>query len=345
MAKGLKKKFDDFLFDHEGAKTTFEITKSILACIVAAAIYSFGYRCFMLNIDPSLSLVGGGMSGFSQIIAKILEIFNVVKPDQIATWQPIFNYLLNIPIFIVGWKYVGKRFSIFTLLTVALVSFFTFIIPQSLLDLFSFNEDLLARALFAGICTGIATVVGFKFGTSTGGFDVVSMAVANKKSTNIGKYLVIFNGLVLIGYTLTSYIYFEQNPLTKEIVDEITGKTTTITLTNPALKLFLFSAIYLFTNALMNDFMNKRFKKAQIQIITTNENMSNILISQFPHGCTVMNGKGAFSKKDKLVIYMVVSSEEVQKVVSLVQVADPNAFINVTTLSQVYGRFYIEPFK
>lgn len=337
MTKGFKKKFDDFLFDHEGVKTVYEIIRTIIVCVLVAVIYSFGYRCFMLDTNPSFSLVAGGMSGFSQIIAKILEIFRVVDPTEIAIWQPIFNYLLNIPIFIIGWKYVGKRFAIFTLLTVALVSLFTYIMPQSLIDLFSLEENLLARSLFAGICTGVATVIGFKYGTSTGGFDVLSMAVANKKSTNIGKYLVIFNGFVLIGYTLTSYIYFKQNP----IKDSTTGEIAT----NPALRLFLFSAIYLFTNALMNDFMNKRFKKAQIQIITTNENMSNILISQFPHGCTVMNGKGAFSKKDKLVIYMVVSSEEVHKVVSLVQIADPNAFINVTTLNQVYGRFYIEPFK
>lgn len=330
--KGLKKKFDDFLFDHEGAKNTFEIIKSLLACVIAAMLYTFGYRCFMLNTDPSLSLVAGGMSGFSQIIAKILEILKIAKPEDIATWQPILNYLLNIPIFIIGWKFVGKRFAIFTLVTVALTSLFTYIMPQSILDLFALEEDLLPRALFAGICTGLSTAFAFKNGTSTGGFDVVSLAVANKKSTNIGKYLVIFNGFVLVGYTITSYVYFKQNP------DLIEGE-------NPALVLFLFSAIYLFTNALMNDFVNKRFKKAQIQIITTNENISNILISQFPHGCTIMNGKGAFSKNEKLVIYMVVSSDEVQKVVSLVQLADPNAFINVTTLSQVYGRFYIEPFK
>ena len=334
-AKGLKKRFNDYLFDHEGIKNTYEIIKSLLACVLVAAIYAFGYRCFMLNTDPSKSLVAGGMSGFSQIIAKILEILRVVEPKDIATWQPVFNYLLNIPIFVIGWKFVGKRFAIFTLITVALVSLFTYIMPQSLIDLFELENQLLARSLFAGICTGIATVIAFKNGTSTGGFDVVSMAVANKKSTNIGKYLVIFNGFVLVGYTLTSYIYFKQNPI---VVDDNV-------VTNPALVLFLFSAIYLFTNALMNDFMNKRFKKAQIQIITTNENMSNILISQFPHGCTVMNGKGAFSKKEKLVIYMVVSSQEVNKVVSLVQLADPNAFINVTTLNQVYGRFYIEPFK
>lgn len=340
-SKRLKKKIEDYMFDHEGAKNTFEIIKTLLVCVISAAIYSFGYRCFMLNTDPSLSLVGGGMSGFSQIVAKILEIFHVIDPENIALWQPIFNYLLNIPIFIIGWKYVGKRFAIATLFTVGLTSFFTWIIPDSFVKLFNYETivetNLLARGLFSGICTGLAMVIAFKNGTSTGGFDVVSMAFANKKSTNIGKYLVAFNGVVLIGYALTSYIYFELNP--EKLIRN--GEQ----IQNPAFVLFMFSAIYLFTNALMNDFMNSRFKKAQIQIITTNENIANILISQFPHGCTIVNAKGAFSKKDKFIIYMVVSSGEVNKVVSLVQRIDPKSFVNVTSLNQVYGRFFIEPFK
>lgn len=335
--KKWKKKIDDFMFDHENVKNAVEIIKSMLACVVAAAIYAFGYRCFILNTDPHLRLVSGGMSGFSQTIVQLFELFGVLEPEKITTWQPIFNYLLNIPMFIIGWKYIGKRFSILTLFTVLLISLFTTFMPQSILDLFkSIQNDLLPRALFAGICTGIATVIAFKNCSSTGGLDVVSLAVANKKSTSIGKYLVIFNGIVLIGYTLTSYLYFVKNPLPNPLPNGAE---------NPALVLFLFSAIYLFTNALVNDFLNSRYRKAQIQIITTNENISNILIANFPHGCTIINGKGAFSKENRFIIYMVVSSSEVQKVVQLVQVVDPHAFVNVTTLNQVYGRFYIEPFK
>lgn len=331
--KHTKKKIQDFLFDHDKVKLTLEILRSLGACVIVAVLYSFGYRCFMLNTNPQYCLVAGGMSGFSQIITKILEIIGLVKAEDVILWQPIFNYLLNIPIFIIGWKFVGKRFAIFTLTTVLFISLFTYIMPDQITELFDLSTkiagetdpNLLPRALFAGICTGLATVFAFKNGTSTGGLDVVALAVANKKSTSIGKYLVLFNGLVLLGYTICSYF----SPGTKDY----------------ALKLFMYSAIYLFTNALMNDFLNGRNKKAQIQIITTNENISNILIANFPHGCTVVNAKGAFSKEDRIIIYMAVSTAEVHKVVHLVQMIDPHAFVNVTMLQQVYGRFFIEPFK
>lgn len=328
-----KKRIEDFLFDHYKIKITLEVLKSLFACAIVAFIYSFGYRCFLLNVNPEYCLVSGGMSGFSQIITKILEILNIVKAQDVVIWQPIINYLLNIPIFIVGWKFVGKRFAVYTLFTVMLISLFTYAMPEQLVDMFELAvqvgeevvPNLLPRALFAGICTGIATVLAFKNGTSTGGLDVVALAVANKKSTSIGKYLVLFNGIVLIGYTISSYFA----PTTRDC----------------ALQLFMYSLVYLFINALVNDFLNGRNKKAQVQIITTNENISNILIANFPHGCTIVNGKGAFSKENRLIIYMAVSTAEVHKVVHLVQMIDPHAFVNVTMLQQVYGRFYIEPFK
>lgn len=342
--KKTKRKVQDYLFDHEKIKNALEILKQLLACVLAATIYAFGYRCFMLNTNPHYCLVGGGMSGFSQIITKILENIGVIKAQDVILWQPIFNYLLNIPIFVIGWKFIGKRFAIYTLFVVMLISLVTYIMPETITTKFDLSmtvseavyvdgvltaqetiiPNFLPRAMFGGICTGISTVIAFNNCSSTGGLDVVSLAVANKKSTSIGKYLILFNGLVLIGYTTCNYFSASRDY---------------------ALQLLLFSFVYLFMNALVNDFLNGRYKKAQIQIITTNENISKILIANFPHGCTVVNGKGAFSQETRFVIYMAVSSAEVNKVVHLVQMVDPHAFVNVTALQQVYGRFYIEPFK
>ena len=340
--KRLKQKYNDFLFDHEKIKLSLEVIKILFACLLSAIIYTFGYRCFILNDDPNLCLVAGGMSGFAQIIVKILELIGATNPKDIARWQPLFSYGLNIPIFIIGWKFIGKRFAIYTFITVLFISLGTYLMPQSVLDTFNLSQvsvvqdinsgqeiakfvdpNFLPRVLFGGICTGVASVIAFKNGTSTGGLDVVSLAVANRKSTSIGKYLITFNGFVLLGYTACSYF---QN-------------------SGSALRLFLYSAIYLFVNALVTDYLNSRYKKAQIQIVTRNENIANILIANFPHGCTIVNGKGAFSKENRFIISMVVSSHEINKVVQIIQRVDPAAFVNVTMLYQVYGKFYIEPYK
>ena len=73
--------------------------------------------------------------------------------------------------------------------------------------------------------------------------------------------------------------------------------------------------------------------------------MPDMLISYFPHSATIVQGKGAYSKQEKLVIYIVLSTKEVKKCISLVKEFDQNAFIVSTKVNSLSGRFYIEPHK
>ena len=73
--------------------------------------------------------------------------------------------------------------------------------------------------------------------------------------------------------------------------------------------------------------------------------MSDILIANFPHSATIIDGVGAYSKKEKKVIIMIVSSSEARKVVRLIRDVDNYAFVEVSPLNQVYGKFYLNPVK
>ena len=106
---------------------------------------------------------------------------------------------------------------------------------------------------------------------------------------------------------------------------------------------FFFSLLYLLEVNIVVDAINSRNKKTQLQIITTSEYLAPVLIANFPHGATVVNGEGAYSHSPRKIIYIVVSSSEVSRVVSLARRVDHNAFISVTSLVQVYGNFFIKP--
>jgi uncharacterized membrane-anchored protein YitT (DUF2179 family) len=93
------------------------------------------------------------------------------------------------------------------------------------------------------------------------------------------------------------------------------------------------------------DIINVRNKKVEIKIVTNLPEMSKILLLNVPHGATVSKGVGAFSGQEKSIITMVISSHEVARVVKLVMYEDPHAFVQVTALQQVYGRFFIRPVK
>ena len=104
-----------------------------------------------------------------------------------------------------------------------------------------------------------------------------------------------------------------------------------------------FSILYLFVANLIIDAINLRNKKIQVQIVTNSEYLVPVLIANFPHGATVVNGEGAYTHAPKKVIYMVVSSSQVKSVVNLARKVDHHAFIMITPLTQVYGNFFIKP--
>ena len=96
---------------------------------------------------------------------------------------------------------------------------------------------------------------------------------------------------------------------------------------------------------LIIDAINLRNKKIEMQIITSQEHMPEIIIANFPHSATVIKGKGAYSGADKTMLFMVVSSSEVKKVVAIAKKIDEHAFITATPLKQVYGNFFIKPLE
>ena len=105
----------------------------------------------------------------------------------------------------------------------------------------------------------------------------------------------------------------------------------------------MFAIVYTFVVMLVVDYVNVRNKKVQLQIITSFESVSAMLIANLPHSTTLLEAKGGFSHQPKKVIYMTISSNEIKKVISLVKRADKHAFITVVPLIQAYGNFFIKP--
>ena len=187
------------------------------------------------------------------------------------------------------------------------------------------NESHLTRVLFAGVFVGLASAIAYKAGISCGGVDVFSYYIATKYSTGVGKYTAILNAMIITTYTI----------LTISINH---GELVEIAFLN-----FIYAIVYVFMVMFVVDFINTKNKKVQLQIITNHEDMSSILISNFPHGTTLLNAQGGYSHAEKKVIYMTISSNEVKKVVSLVRKVDPRSFVSVFPLVQAYGNFFIKP--
>lgn len=329
----IRKKINNYLFDHQILRALLSHAQGLIIAAVAALIFAFGFSVFITPaiVDgvEGLRIATGGVSGVSQTIALVLKVCGA------PTWMTnndiisIAYFVVNVPIVTFAFFKIGKRFAIHTAVNVGLSSLFIYLLSNS-----SFIQQIsqspliadhvLVRVLFGAMLVGVSSAVAYRGDISCGGIDVFTYYFALRKSTSIGKYGIAINGTVVTCYSvilvLTSGDNWEQGVVA-----------------------FFFSVLYLLEVNIVIDAINSRNKKIQLQIITTSEYLAPVLIANFPHGATVVNGEGAYSHSPRKIIYIVVSSSEVKAVVSLARKVDHNAFISVTSLVQVYGNFFIRP--
>lgn len=336
----LKRKVNNYLFDHIHLRETLHFTKGFFVAAFAAMFYAFAFYCFITpaNEDHSTivgsSVITGGVGGITQVFYLLIRICGG-QIDQLLL-QSICYFAFNIPILTFAFFKVGKKFAILSLINVGLSSLFIQLFGGNFFGLhfeFTLAHDIalqlesqhLARVLFGGVCIGFASALAFKNEISCGGIDVFSYYFSLRKSTSVGKYATTINSCIIITFSVLTII------LNK-------GAYVEIGFLN-----FMYGILYLFVVMLVVDFINNRNKKVQIQIITAVEGLEHVLIANFPHSTTIVKGMGGYSHAERNVHYMVVSSNEVKRVINLVRKVDPHSFISVTALMQAYGNFFIKP--
>lgn len=333
----LNERYHSYLYNHLWLKFTVDYGTAFIASVLSAAIFAFGIVCFLnptlTEGHTTLELVSGGSSGLAQVIASLLRVLGVQIEPGNTLFFSIAYLAVNAPLIVLAFKGVGVRFASFTLINVLFVFLFSNIFKgqffQEIATLMNTEGGFLARALFAGMCTGLSSAIAYKFETSAGGFDIVSYYVSLRKSTTAGKYSVMINAVII---TMFYLIYGFGGGTSSGFAGYSTWAT--------AFACVFFSVVYLFTVMLVVDAINVRNKKVQIEVNTTNQELPRLLLARIPHGLTVVKAKGAYSGQDRLLLYLVVSSLEVKSALKLIKEVDPTSFVTVKSLIQVYGRFF-----
>ena len=325
--KDLSNSYRDFMLDHPILKVIVEWAVSILATVVAAFMLAYNFRAFVSTTTDGYNLIAGGVAGVGQVIALCVQKFGIEIPVSLDQLHSIIYFVANIPLFILAFVCIGRRFAILSLVNVLLTSIFISIIPEDWIYIFEIN-DLLAKSILAGVVNGLAISIAVEREHSTGGTDILSLYVGLKKGQDIGVYVFVINFSIVLIYTILSSI-------TTEYLPAVPGAAT----------MAVFTLIYFFTSSVVIDAVSTRNKKVELQIITKEERLSKVLIQNFPHGCTVVDAKGAFFEEDKKMIFTVISSFELKKAQEVIYKVDPNAFITVINIDRVYGKFFIKPIK
>ena len=363
-----KRKVVNYLFDHPTQKKVLKHSYYIIITIISAFIFSVGFKAFIgpnyaelpkyqslisseENFTVLCTLASCGGSGISQIICKIFELAGwqwLVNPTnrEILFW--IIYFCVNVPLFVLGITRIGKKFTIYSVLNVGFVSLFGILLPNSKSTDFINQianyvfEEPIARIVFASLTTGTSSSLAYLIDSTAGGIDILAFYFGERKSKQVGGYTAGLNFIVITIFCIVSTI---SGGIIKP--HGATLNPNDISAIEPALAviMFLYTGLYMVLTSLVVNVINVFNKKECLQIITSNINLSQAILANIPHGCTIIDAKGGYSEEKKYLIYMTVRKNEAKKVIYICKKADPNCFINEFPLNQIHGKFFRKPIE
>lgn len=283
---------------------TFNLKKDwrrILIVLIASALMAFNIKSFVHAGD----LFPGGVTGLTVLIQRLAEKFFGLK----LPYSPI-NLLLNaFPVYI-GFRFVGKKFTLLSLLMIIASSFLTDILP-----VYTITEDLLLISVFGGILSGIAISLCLYADATSGGTDFIAIYLSQKRGMETWNLVLGFNVIILC---IAGYLFgWEES---------------------------LYSIIFQFVSTQTLHSLYRSYQKQTLFIVTHKpEQVYKAIHDVCHHGATVWNAKGTFSQQPMTMVYSIVSGADVKPALQAIKSADPDAFVNSIHTTEIRGHFYMKP--
>ncbi|MCT4619535.1 MAG: YitT family protein [Marinisporobacter sp.] len=247
--------------------------------------------------------LSGGVGG----IALILQYLTNISSGY-------YILAVNIPIFLIGMKKVDKEFCIFSLLGMLSLSFFM-ILTQNISNYYAI-EDMVVSSIYGGILGGIGAAIVFQNRASMGGTDIIAVVLKKKTGGSISSYLLIMNiVVVMIGTTINGI----------------------------SIALYTLISMYI-SSEVMNRVMDGIERKKLLLVVTQKEReIADQIIKEVGRGVTFLHGQGAYTGKERNVIYCIVTLRQLPKIQKLIEDTDPQAFMSILDTSEVHGQGFKRP--
>ncbi|MCG0313979.1 MAG: YitT family protein [Calditerricola sp.] len=275
--------------------------KNLLAITVGCAIFSFGLNYFTI----ANGLAEGGFTGIT-LLANYIFGFD----------PGLVNLLLNVPLFFIGWKVLGRTSMIYTIYGVVAVSVFLWVFKDFRQPL---HGDLLLAALYAGVTLGLGLGLIFRYGGTTGGVDILARLAQKYLGWTMGRTMFLFD-LFVIGAS-AYYIGREK-------------------------AMYTLVAVFVATRVI--DFVQEAAYSAKAALIVSDAtaDIARRILHEMDRGATLLKGKGGYTGTERDVLYVVVSRNEVQRLKALVHQVDPYAFVSIQDVRDVHGKgFTLDEYK
>ena len=256
-----------------------------------AAIYSLGIK----DIVVAKGLMSGGVSGVALLLFYLTG----------ALGPGVYYFLLNLPLMVLGWVSLSRRFILYTVYGMGILSLFMQLMPERALI-----ADPLLAAVFGGAVMGAGSGIMLRTLGSAGGTDILAIWLNQKYNLRIGQFNFFFN-LAVFAAGMAFY--------------------------DPTLALY--SIILSYANSKVMDYVLALFNQRKMVFIISDkaDAIARDIISSLKRGATFLHGAGAYTGKSKRVILTITNTIEIKRLEELVFTHDENAFFVVENTFNVLG--------
>lgn len=281
--------------------------KEYLLITLGLLIYTLAWAIFLL---PN-NLVGGGITGLGSVI-QYSTGFNVA-----------YSYIIiNAILVMIAMKVLGTGFgakTIYALITTALfLRFLPSLIPQDFVQEFTEENGKLMCVIFAGAMVGLGIALTFTQGGSTGGTDIIALIVTKFYRVSPGTVMLVLD-FVIIGSAL---LIPNSSPLSDKLLVVLYGYVLT-GVTNYTLDLIL----------------NGKRQSVQLFIFTDHYDvLTDRICNEIHRGVTLLESEGGYSHHHGKLVVVIVKRTETSNILKLIKDVDPDAFVSIGNVTEVYGK-------
>lgn len=274
-----------------GQKLSASITYGLVSAIALNVFWQPG------------KVYASGITGFAQLIDNFLAfVLNIHIPISVVI------YGINVPLFVLAWFKLGRKFTIFTILSVTISALMIQIVPQVPL-----TTDPLICAIFGGAINGLGVGFAMRNGVSSGGLDIISLYIRKKTGKSVGAIAIIFNAFIILA---AGFLFGWPHAL--------------------------YSMFSIFISGKMTDAVYTRQQKMQAMIITRHpQRVTDLIQAKMRRGITLIHGaEGAYRHESQTILITVITRYELPQLSKVMKEADPHAFVSIADNVKILGNFY-----
>ena len=270
---------------------SWQLIKNFLGIILGSTIVSISINTLII---PN-NIADGGITGIAIILHYLV--------NWPVSWAVL---LLNVPLFFLGMRIVGRNFLILSILGVGVLSA-TLSLTTHLPPL---THDTLLAAISGGVLTGIGMGIIFRSRGSLGGTDILAVLLTRKTSFSVGQILLGIDAVIF----LCAAILFEP-------------------------EMAMYAMIYMFIATRVVDLVQEGLSLSKSVLVVTSQpqKIAGDIMAKLERGVTLFQAVGAFSGEEKQVVYCVINRSELSQIKEIVREQDPRAFLAVSEAPEVVG--------